>query len=254
MYLWKYWRDTRRGVFVYLGVLVWVVFFLMYSFHRANRLHYIGGDPLILWAMTVEITFSFVYLCAIVMGLVLGTSNVGSDFAKGTAEFLLTRTRPRRHFIWTGWLTGMAELLGLMVFTGTVVITATSSITGPVWRNVPSPFRFHVDQDVVDIPKMVLAAVLMAALVFGLTYFMGVLLKSSQRGVIGSIGIVVGYLGVNAILKVLWGYSLPVLDFMDSSAPAGAWHVTPQTAMLGWALLSLAFPFAAQLVFDRMDI
>lgn len=254
MYLWKYWRDTRRGVFVYLGVLVWVVLFWMYAMHRANRLHNIGGDSVILWAMTVGVTFSFVYLCAIVMGFALGTSNVGSDFAKGTAEFLLTRTRPRRYFVWTGWLTGMAELLSLLIATGFIVMAATAFVTGPVWRNVPSPIRFHADQDFIDIPRMILSAVLMAAVVFGLTYFMSVLLKSSQRGVIGSIGILVGYMGVDAILKSATGYSLPTLDFKDASTSIGAWHVAPHVAMIGWALLSLAFPFAAQISLDRMDI
>jgi ABC-type transport system involved in multi-copper enzyme maturation permease subunit len=254
MYLWKYWRDTRRGVFVYLGVLIWIVLFWMYAIYRANRLHNIGGDPLILWAMMVGVTFSFVYLCAIVMGLILGTSNVGADFAKGTAEFLLTRSRSRRYFVWTGWLTGMAELLSLMIVTGFIVVGATAFATGPVWRRVPSPIRFQVDQDFIDIPKMVLAAVLMAALVFGLTYFMSVLLKSSQRGVIASLGILTAYQAVNVILKDWARISLPSLDLMERAYASETWHLSPQVVMLFWAVLALAFPFAAQVALDRKDI
>lgn len=253
MYLWKYWRDTRRGVFVYLGVLVWVMLFWLYGLHRADRIHKIGGDALILWSMMVGVTFAFVYLCAIVMGFVTAGSNVGADFAKGTAEFLLTRPRPRRSFVWAGWAAGIVELYGLMAITGLLVMGATAFAVGPVWRKLPSPFRFQVDPEVMDVPKMMVAVALTAALVFGLTYFMSVLLKSSQRGVIGSLGIFVGYLGVNAILKVLWGYSLPTVEGIahTNSAALGS---SPLFAITGWALLSLAFPFAAQAVLDRVDV
>ena len=254
MYLWKYWRDTRRSVFVYLGVLAWVTLFWLYSLYRANRLHNIAGDPRILWVMMVGITFSFIYLCAIVMGFITAASNVGSDFVKGSAEFLITRPRPRRYFVWAGWLAGMGELFALMLITGVFVFGATAFAVGPVWRQLPSPIHFHMDQDILDIPRMMVSVALTAGVVFGLTYFMSVLLKSSQRGVISSLGVLVGYLGVNAILKTLWGHSLPTMDFMDRSASVDSWHVAPLLAMVGWALLSLAFPFAAQAALDRMDI
>jgi ABC-type transport system involved in multi-copper enzyme maturation permease subunit len=254
MYFWKYWRDTRRGFYVYIGVLAWLMLFWLYGLYRANRIHNIGGDPLILWTMNVGITFSLTYLCAIVMGFITATSNVGSDLAKGTAEFLLTRPRPRRYFVWAGWVAGLAEVFALMLITGALTMATTAIITGPVWRQVASPIRFQVDQQILNLPKMMTAAAIMAAVVFGLTYFLGVLFKSSQRGLIASLGICIGYEGLSAILKVWTDLSLPTMDFVDRASSAGAWHAAPQLAMTGWALLALAFPFAAQAALERTDI
>lgn len=237
-----------------MGVLIWVTAFWLYGLQRANRLHNIGGDPQILWTAMIGITFTMVYLCAIVMGFVTGASNVGGDFARGSAEFLLTRPRSRRHFVWAGWSAGIAEVLALMLATGLVVWGATFFILGAVWRQVTSPIRFQVEQSTIDIPMMVAAAFLTAALVFGLTYFMGVLLKSSQRGLIASLGILAGYQGLNAILRETARLSLPTLDFLERANLAARWDGSQRAQFIGWLLLVLAFPFAAQLALHRKEI
>lgn len=254
MYFWKYWRDTRRGVYVYLGILAWVTLFWIYGLHHANRLHNIGGDPKILWLMMIGITFSFAYLCAVVMGFATGASNVGGEFAKGTAEFLLTRPRSRRYFVWAGWSAGMVEVFALMVVTALIVISTTAFVVGPVWRQLPSPAQFQMDDQSIVVWKMVLAPVLMAAVIFGLTFFMSVLLKSGQRGVIASLGIIVGYQGLNAIMRIWTNFSLPSMDFLQHPNATDAAHLSQPLEIVGWALLALAFPFAAQLALDRKEI
>jgi ABC-type transport system involved in multi-copper enzyme maturation permease subunit len=253
MYYWKYWRDTRRGIFVYLGVLVWVLLFWFYGLLRENRLHHLGDDPRILWMMEATMTFVTTNFCAILMGFVTGSTNAGSDFRKGTAEFLLTRPRLRRSFIWTGWLTGLGEVLGLMVVTAALIMGATTLVAGAAWRHVESPLRFHIDQQFLNIPNMVLALIITAALIFGLTYFLGVLFKNSQRGLIASLGICAGYSALDSLLRIWTHTSLPELGAIYGRTFGGTGSSSPHLAMLGWGLVALACPFAAQLVLERAE-
>ncbi|HXW57651.1 MAG TPA: hypothetical protein VEJ67_18005 [Candidatus Cybelea sp.] len=251
MYFWKYWRDTRRGVFVYLGLLVLLAILWLYSMYRANRLGHMGGDARTLWIMELGVTFGLTYLCAVVMSFVAGSHNVGADIGKGTGDFLLSRPRSRKYFVWAGWMAGVCELLGLLVFTALFVFALNVGLFGPVWRQLPSPA--HVRG--LDLPLMGGTLVLTAGLVYGLTFFLGVLWRSGQRGVIWSVAILFAYSVLSALLRQFEGISLPTPNLVElTSYPAGPWYLGLRIEIIGWTLLSLAFPFAAQLVLDRSDV
>jgi ABC-type transport system involved in multi-copper enzyme maturation permease subunit len=259
MYLWKFWRDTRRGAFIYVGLLFVGAAIWLASMLHANRIGHISGDPGTLWMMDVGLMFAFSYMCALIMAFVVGNNNVGSDIGNGTGDFLLTRPRSRSYFVWTAWIAGIVELLGLILFTGVFVFGLSVLAAGPVWRHVSSPLHFSMsdkgESAILSVPLMLVTVILTAAVIYGLTYFLSVVLRSGQRGVVCSIAILFAYSITTSLLKQFAGISLPSLNFTESSLhSSGVSHLAPWVQMAGWTLLALAFPFTAQITLDRTDI
>jgi hypothetical protein len=256
MYFWKYWRDTRRGVFVYLGVLAVFATFWLFKMSHPDTVHKLGGDPSTLWAMDVGMIIGLSYLCALVMGFTTGANSAGADIGNGTGDFLLTRPRPRSYFIWDGWIAGIAEIFTLIGITALTVLASTTLATGPVWRQISTPGHFSFDdQHTIHVPLVLGIVFVTAAVVFSLTYSSTVFFRSGQRGVIAGLAILFGYSIGSSILKAWVGISLPSLNLDDSSFGLNSpWYHAPLLHILGWALLAFAFPVAAQLIFDRRDV
>jgi ABC-type transport system involved in multi-copper enzyme maturation permease subunit len=256
MYFWKYWRDTRRGVFVYLGVLIVFAAFWLFQMSRPDTRQKLGGDPTMLWAMDVSITIGLSYLCALVMGFTTGSNSAGADIGNGTGDFLLTRPRPRKYFVWAGWIAGIAEIFALIAFTALAVFASATWATGPVWRQISDPSHFGFDdQHIAHLPLVFAMVLLTAAVVFGLTYSLTIFFRNGQRGVIVSLAILFGYSIGSSILKAWAGISLPTLNLDNSSfGPNSPWYQSPLLHIVGWTLVALAFPVAAQVIFERKDV
>lgn len=258
MYLWKFWRDTRRGVFVYLGLLAVGAAFWVAGMYKMNHAGHITDQFGFPWVIEVGVTFAFAYLCALVMAFVTGNNNVGSDIGKGTGDFLLTRPRSRAYFVWTGWVAGLAELAALILISIIVVFALSVFMMGAAWRRVASPFHFappgNGQSGALDVPLMIATIVLTAAVVYGLTYFLSVALRNGQRGVVWSIAILFAYSILSAVLKQFAGITLPSVNLADAAShEPSAWYLAPSVQIIGWTLLSFAFPFAAQMSLDRAD-
>jgi hypothetical protein len=102
-----------------------------------------------------------------------------------------------------------------------------------------------------------LAAFLLVALVFSITYFSTILIKNA-RGLFISAGVFLGYLVLGMVVKHHWpGTELPSLllqPFATGPHPVDALlpHFGLQITIR--AVIVLFFPFAAQWVLDRVDI
>jgi hypothetical protein len=106
-----------------------------------------------------------------------------------------------------------------------------------------------------DVALMLATIVLTAAVIYGLTYFMGVLLRGGQKGVIWTLAVMFGYSIISSLLRQFAGITLPSLNLADlASHPAEHWYLEPRIQIAGWSVLALAFPFAAQVVLERTDI
>lgn len=255
MYIWKFWRDTRRGVFVYVGLVLAFAAIWLVEMYRANRIHNIIDGPATIWAMDLGIAFALSYLCALVMGFTTGTHSAGADIGHGTGDFLLTRPRSRRYFVWTGWIAGIGELFALIAFTALLVFVVATFIAGPVWRLVPDPAHFPANGQSLNISLALATIMLTAAVVFGLTYFLTFVFRSGQRAVISSLAVLFGYSIGSSLLKLWAGISLPSLNFVRTSLnPNLPWYQTEQFHVLGWSMVAMVFPLAAQLIFERRDI
>ena len=255
MYLWKFWRDTRRGVFVYLSLLIAFGAFWLSTIHRL-RLMEVSADPISLWWMDIGVAFAMSYLCAVVMGFATAAHGVGTDVGRGTGDFLLTRPRSRRYFVWSGWAAGIAELLGLVTLTSVLVLALNVFAVGPFSRHASAASMVvSVDHQVLDVRLMLATVLVSAALVYGLTYFLSILLRSGQRGVVWSLAVLFAYSITASLLKKFTGVSLPTSNFMElGSASTGPWHLTASIQIVWLTLLSIAFPAAAQITLERADI
>lgn len=254
MYFWKYWHDTRHSIYVYLVILVLCEALWLVGMDHTVRPGKSPADAYTLWGTVVGLTWMVSSSCAFVMGFVLGTKNAGAEIQKGTADFLLTRPRSRAYLIWADWTAGIIEVLLLTIITTAVVFTDAVFVIGPIWRVLPSALRFQAQGRTTDVPLMAAAVLLAGAVVFGLTSFLTVALRGVKRGVLTSLAVVFGCSAASEVLKQFMGISLPDMNFVRPPGVAVPWYLEPRVEVIGWAIVALAFPFAAQLLLERADI
>jgi ABC-type transport system involved in multi-copper enzyme maturation permease subunit len=250
MYIWKCWRESRNRVITFLILLVSTA--VLFAFTDAavrERLPHTAPKPPVLemlWATLLSlgtIVVSFI-------GLGLGSSGIGEEFAQGTQEFLLTRPRRRRYFVWAAWATGAVELfiiVALAIVASFVTLAYVIKSAGS-WKLL----------------EVILPLFVFGAVVYSLTYFMTALLKDGRSGLIVSLGLFVLYLLLPVALNLPW-----VVDFLhrkinlptpvDVLVGASKWATIPGAhfplvTTLGWCLVALAFPLAAQFFFERAEV
>jgi ABC-type transport system involved in multi-copper enzyme maturation permease subunit len=250
MYNWKCWRESRNRVITFLILLVstGVMFAWLAGTQPRGSGH---GAPRMtaadLWRGSL-LTLGFMIVGF--AGLGLGASGVGEEFEQGTVEFLLTRPRRRRYFVWTAWATGAAALFIM------VALDVLGSFATFVYvTESPSNWRM---------PVMIVPLFVPGAVVYSLTYFMTALLKNGRAGLSTSLGLFVLYCLLPVALNLPW-----VVDFLhrridlptpvDVLAGASKWATIPGAhfplvTTLGWCLVALAFPLAAQFFFERAEV
>jgi len=270
MYFWKFWQDTRRSVFIYLGALIlsgmiWVLrashirkFFYLPPASNAALLP--SFMPAIIasgsWRAELEITFYVTYMCALVMAFIIGGNGIGADIGKGTGDFLLTRPRSRRYFVWAGWTSGVVELFSVLLFTVLFVFASNWYVLHWQWNLVPSPMHFALGYGkFLDVPLMLATIFLSAGVMYGLTYFFSVVLRNGPRGIVWSLAIVLGYAFIAINLEIYKHISLPGLMLSElASQPIKHWYLAPVTQAIGWTVVALAAPVAAQFALERSDV
>jgi ABC-type transport system involved in multi-copper enzyme maturation permease subunit len=249
MYIWKCWRESRGRIITFLILLVstGVLFaWLAATLPRGSG----DGAPRMTaadaWRGTLLTLGSMIVGFA---GLGLGASGIGEEFEQGTVEFLLTRPRRRRYFVWTGWATGAAALF---------IMIALDVLASFVTLAYATEFAANWKLLVVIVPLFVFGAV-----VYSLTYFMTALLKNGRAGLSTSLGLFVLYCLLPVALNLPW-----VVDFLhrriNLPTPvdvllASKWATLPGAhfplvTTVGWCLVALAFPLAAQFFFERAEV
>ena len=246
MYFWKCWRDSRARLIAYVAVIGLFVLVITVSAE-------ISPD-----AWTGDRTKGFLYLWGRVLGtsrllipfLALGfaASGVGEEFAQRTAEFLLTRPRSRRYFVWMGWAAGAAQLLLLASAYLMVAFIALlyRTKTAFAWEFL-SPI----------VPLFILGV-----LVYSLTYLMTASLRSGRNGYASGLGIVIFYRTLVWLLQSRWDIHppsptdllVPLSVAVGGAQAGGSGLPFPLVAAVGWTLVALACPLAAQFVVERMEV
>jgi len=198
------------------------------------------------FAMVVVISFTCV---AVPGGFLLGATAMGTETEHGTAEYLWTRPKTRTSLVWTHWLVCVAELLGVIAIP-TVLILLFEGIRYGVWNY----WR---------LPIAALLEILPGMLFLGLTILMTAIRKSAASGLIFSMGITFGYLGIVFYLShytklLVPGLEMPNLfDWSTQYAgnsiakllPAFPWAATVRTG-----ILALGFVFVAERLMKRAEI
>ena len=250
MYLWKYWRESRItfGVGMALvGLLFWAVLKIpVGSLVRDNTGQFNPAQIYLIIASILILPLAF-------LGLAFGSFGVGRDLGEGSGSFVFSRPRTREFFVWSDWACGMGQLLLL-------VLTANSVLALAIHRAAPDSGPILLDDGPVSMLSVFClhcaSGLLLAGLVFGLTYFMSVLVKS--RGVLLAIGVLILYVLAQAVVKHYWpAITLPDLTLTEfTMSPTGgasfANHLGIDITLR--SAVALAFPVAALFLLQQRDI
>jgi ABC-type transport system involved in multi-copper enzyme maturation permease subunit len=235
MYLWKCWRDTRSVFRGFVGALFAVAIFGLYV--RFDPLGWIAAKPESsrLWQLTSDALGTSLGEMILVAGFMLGALGVGVEFERGTADFLLTRPRSRRSFLWTSWSLGAIEMLTLIL-----LAHAVTWLTGPKFYAYPGFFS-----------RQPLAECTVGLLIYNLTYLMTTIARNSRNGTGLSLAALTIYTGLQAWLEFWYGTTIPLFwDLFDArQMKAGGWF----GSVLGWLAVSVALMVIAQFRFERVD-
>ncbi len=266
MYFWKCWRDLRGRFIVYLTALpmmvilsavvasiVWVNPALKSGTPRGEaaqlrpkwkfvRSAPRGGDVANAWDNTFRIGLEGACSPLIALaGLSLGAMGAGQEFEQGTIEFLLTRPRRRRYFIWAGWAFGAFELLTIVTLTVLAGFASLIYLTGAVyaWKLL----------------GMVVPLFILGAVAFSLTYFLSTLARNTRTGLSLGLGLVLISVLLPPAIRYWWQIHVPSLTdlFLAGNWAMDARAHFPVGAVVGWGVVALVFGFAAQVFFERAE-
>jgi len=242
MYFWKCWRDHRMLFIGCVLSLVGMAILFTITLFRLGEHHLWKGTPE-LWSTTAFAVLG-VYGSMITMfwALALGVSSLGEEFQKGTTDFLLSRPRRRRYWVWAGWSAGVCELAVATFLTAAAALGTLACLTHQIytWRMLAAALPLTVG----------------GAAVYGMAYFMALVARSGRRGLGYGVGILVIHLGLPAAVRMYWKVHIPAIsNFIVAgckSAVEASGHF-PFLALAAWTAVALAFPFAAQLLLERME-
>ena len=239
MYLWKCWRDTRSAFRGFVAGLLAVGIFCMYV--QFDPFGWIAAKPessRLLWRVASNALGAQLGKMILIAGFILGALGVGVEFERGTADFLLTRPRSRRAFLWTSWCVGAAQILTLVL-----LAHAITWLTAP---DLPAarPGLFF---------RVLLGMCTMALFTYSLTYLMTTLARNSRNGTGLSLAALTAHVGLYAWLRFWHGITTPVLldliesrDRVDAGVRFGS--------LLGWLAVGLMLMVVAQLHFERAEV
>lgn len=249
MYLWKCWRDTRIKFLTFLILFLCLQVAFMFG-HKVSTPGAIGTAGLSLAFTIILIAVGSVLLF---LGWILGNESVGADIGHGYGDYLLTRPRSRTSFVWTAWGFSIVETIVLwIVFSAIAVVDVFSQssvlgISNSMFRSALLQFTQH------EMPLMFLIFLINLGLIFGVTYCLGVVLRSGTRALVGSAALIFAYQILKAVLQFEYHIKLPEILLS---------YPTPQNGMITPAihefvvrgLVAIAFPLVAHLVMERMEI
>jgi ABC-type transport system involved in multi-copper enzyme maturation permease subunit len=243
MYFWKCWRETRASfyIFLFLGVVLaaipWKITEYTVGDMGQARSFALGWLILLLASSGL----------ASLAGMSFGATGIGEEFSHKTAEFLLTKPRSIRYFVWTGWAANALQFLTLMC---AMVLVGASLLS---WRcHVRLTGRFLLS---------FLPGIIMAFLLFGVTYLLGVLLKNGRNGFMGSLGLAIVFPLACSVVEYLWHvHLLSPMDMYPAELSGMVRHpellstLPPLWPSVGWSLVALACPIVMELVLEHIEI
>ena len=255
MYLWKYWRETRIAFCASLACIA--ILFVMVLGEPAFSSN--GNSPFRHLAGVFSIALIVQAFPVVFVAWVFGSYGAGRDLGEKSGSYLFTRPATRTSFVWRDWGYGNLQLLAIVVLLNAVIGFQIYRIL--LSMGDPLHGKLLLASGPVSLTALVgltcVAAFLLAALIFSLTYFSTVLTKHS-KGLMLAAGIMLGYFILGAILNHYWpsiNLPSPILsEFGPSTSdlPQFADHLGGLVAIR--AAVVLLFPFAAQLVLEKTDL
>lgn len=176
----------------------------------------------------------------------LGSLGVGESAARKEYDFLLTRPRARRHFVWTAWLAGLSQLCLLTLIPLVVAITTLYFLTSRMY--------------LVPLWPRSLGAFILSLLVFSGAFALSVATGSSRSG----FELAVSLLIINYVVqRMSWEFAFWAVShgrpFTSPIYSEGAYGLLNDPHLRYIVLLVMVaatavLPFLAQFGFERKDL
>jgi ABC-type transport system involved in multi-copper enzyme maturation permease subunit len=194
-----------------------------------------------IWSKGAGATFAIMLVIFTFIAADLGASGVAEHVTPRPLDFLLTRPKERRHFVWTGWLTGMAEIAMLMSFTVLSCAATLYSLSGTL----------QASQLVIG--SLVLLTI--AAVVFGISYLTAIAGGSARTGYPLALGITVMYLGL-AVLRGTFGQQVFVQRPLFTTVVDWLLRMDEHPGSVAALTISASFAFLllAQHLFETKEV
>jgi hypothetical protein len=261
MYLSKQWRESR----IITGLAILALFLL---FAGALRLNYFIGslqtnhpDPQQVANGVVGFLLGLLYTESILISFwawLAAGIGVGKNLGEDSGSFLFTRPRRRAWFLWTDWGYAMAQIALIIAATNLIFMVSLKHLFATMHIPVLIPLDAGASASVPLLILLVsISVLLVAGLIYGITYFSTVLIKRTSGVMLGA-GILLGYF----ILRAVMHHYQPAIHFPNlvmNIFELG--HHIPHPLATGLAIniaarvaVLLAFPFAAQLLLDHTEI
>jgi hypothetical protein len=243
MYLWKCWRDTRVKFLVILGLFVCQGIAFPGHIGRA-----MNANATQLRGMFFMLLIGVGFIVQTV-SWILGIDNVGADIGRSSGDFLLSRPSSRGFFVWTGWMVGMVESVVLwIVFSAISMGNLISHLHHQrlAAATISSSWLAFIK---LNLPTVFLMFVINVGLVYGLTYCLGVVMRSRSRALIGVAALLLSYQIVRQIAVDQFHLVLPGMFLYPHGFVFPAVH-----AFVIRGLIALGFPVLAHFALERMEI
>jgi hypothetical protein len=203
--------------------------------------------------------------CAVVW--YFGQTGLGRHFHQNAGDFLFTRPRSRRYFVWSEWGFGMLSAMLLTAILGLWFLVGGHLPTVHVTRTVMAGNSVHTVQTttmaselgVPLLPLILLAGLsilLFAGILTGLAQFFSLLFRNGGYGLAAGLAALIVYGWANMLLVRYRGVHLPNPFFVSFHLYGQRLALAPDFAVdliLRTALI-LAFPLLTQLWLERVDI
>jgi ABC-type transport system involved in multi-copper enzyme maturation permease subunit len=171
----------------------------------------------------------------------LGALALGEDAKRREMDFLLTRPRPRKYFVWTSWLAGLTQLLPLLAVPALTSILVMLGMTHALQAGI--------------LIRTSLVILAMAAGVYALVFLFSTLSETAQNGLQIAGFVVFLYGGLNYARNEAWFNP----DYHSKFWGAFDWFETshqlfPSANLLILLCVTLALPLLVQAAFKRRDL
>ena len=136
MFFWTCWMRNRFRLVAYL--VLGCALILLGTLPVTMKLvhgHWVWvhpstvADAMDAWRVGVEHVLLAMIFLLLFSAADLGSLGVGESAAQKEYDFLLTRPRLRRHFVWTAWLAGLTQLCLLALIPLAVAVTTLYALT-----------------------------------------------------------------------------------------------------------------------------
>jgi hypothetical protein len=244
MYIWRRWRDTSVYFFISLILLLPLVI----SFSTQAK-----GDAL---QAIVRLWGELGVPVGLIVGLLIGSRSIGTEIGGGYGDFVMTRPRSRKYFVWIGWSLGVIELLTILAIITIFTAGALSYEHGFFWRQSRTTIQFTRQLMVVDIPLLLASIAVFTLVVYSATYLASVLTRRSGIAMGITFGCGCAYQVI--VNRVGWAHShfpeMLVTPYYEvSPLHIQHMHTNAVYGLVIWLVCVLLFPLIAQLVFEGTE-